>query len=103
MLGKLLDRQLEQVELVGVEWIKSAELIAAPPPVQVDRVVAETVERLEIVLFAIVDVGQHLRLLLMFGEESFLDHFPHVSTGKGKLRLEPAHDLGDVLGLHAFE
>jgi len=49
-----LDRELEQVELAGMEGITTAELIAAAPAVEVDRIIAETVERLKIILLAVI-------------------------------------------------
>ena len=58
MSRELLDRELEQIKLVWVERIEPAKLIASSPTLEVQRVIAEAVERLQIVLFPIIDLGK---------------------------------------------
>src|SRR4051794_36647135 len=103
MLRELLDCELEKIELVSVKRIQSAKLIAAAPAVQINGIIAESVEGLKVIFLAVVDVGKHFGLSLLFGEEPLLYHFPNVRTGESQPCLEPAHNLGQVLSLHAPE
>ena len=66
VLGKLLNGELEKIELIGMKGIKLAELIAAAPAVEVNGIVAKAVKRLQIVLLAIVNCGEDFRLLFLF-------------------------------------
>ncbi|MCG3776506.1 MAG: hypothetical protein JW395_3365 [Nitrospira sp.] len=103
MFGELPDRDLEQVELVSVKGVEAAKFIAAAPASQVNRVIAEAVKRLEVVLFAVVDVGEDFRLLHSFCQEPFLNDLLHISTGEREFGLKPTFDFSDVLSCHSFE
>ena len=75
MLGELLNGELEKIELIGVKRIEPAELIAAAPAIEIDRVVAEAVKSLEVVLLPIVDsVGLRARPPFWRGGAS--EYFP---------------------------